>query len=97
MSLDESETLEERYVPPENDESRREYNVNSKIKFKTTMLKSNICDHSNAYIIVIGTITVAVTSAAGAAPSNTNKNVKFKSCAPFTNNMSKINNTQVHK
>ena len=34
------------------DESRGEYNVNSKSKFKTTMLKSSLCDYSDAYILV---------------------------------------------
>ena len=34
-----------------NDESRGTYNVNSQIKFKTTMLKSSLCDYSDAYII----------------------------------------------
>ena len=35
-----------------NDESRGTYNVNSQIKFKTTMLKSSLCDYSDAYILV---------------------------------------------
>ena len=34
-----------------NDESRGAYNVNSQIKFKTTMLKSSLCDYSDAYIL----------------------------------------------
>ena len=38
-----------------NDESRRTYNVNSQIKFKTTMLKSSLCDYSDAYVHVKGT------------------------------------------
>ena len=33
-----------------NDESRGTYNVNSQIKFKTTMLKSSLCDYNHAYI-----------------------------------------------
>ena len=37
-----------------NDESRGTYNVNSQIKFKTTMLKSSLCDYSDAYILVKG-------------------------------------------
>ena len=64
-----------------NDESRGVYNVNSQIKFKTTMLKSSLCDYSDAYILVKGTITVDDTSAAGAAANNTNKKVIFKNCA----------------
>ena len=41
-----------------NDESRGTYNVNSQIKFKTPMLKSSLCDYSDAYILVKGTITL---------------------------------------
>ena len=41
-----------------NDGSRGAYNVNSQIKFKTTMLKSSLCDYSDAYILVKGTITI---------------------------------------
>ena len=78
-----------------NDESRGAYNVNSQIKFKTTMLKSSLCDYKNAYILVKGTITVNNTAAAGAAANNTNKKVIFKNCAPFTNCISEINNTQI--
>ena len=59
------------------------------------MLKSSLCDYSDAYILVKGTITVNNTAAAGAAANNTNKNVIFKNCAPFTNCISEINNTQI--
>ena len=78
-----------------NDESRGTYNVNSQIKFKTTMLKSSLCDYKDAYIIVKGTITVNNTAADGAATNNINKKVIFKNWAPFTNCISEINNTQV--
>ena len=78
-----------------NDESKGAYNVNSQIKFKTTMLKSSLCDYSDAYIFVKGTITVNNTAAQGAAANNTNKKVIFKTCALFTNCISEINNTQI--
>ena len=78
-----------------NDESRGAYNVNSQIKFKTTMLKSSLCDYSDAYILVKGTISANNTAAAGAAANNTNRKVIFKNCAPFTNCISEINNTQI--
>ena len=78
-----------------NDESRGVYNVNSQIKFKTTMLKSSLCDYSDAYILVKGTSSVNNTAAEGAAVNNTNKKVTFKNCAPFTNCISEINNTQI--
>ena len=78
-----------------NDEARGAYNVNIQIKFKTTMLKSSLCDYSDAYILVKGTITVNNTAAPGAAANNTNKKVIFKNCAPFTNCISEINNMQI--
>ena len=78
-----------------NDGSRGTYNVNSQIKFKTTMLKSSLCDYSDAYILVKGTISVNNSAAAGAAANNTNKKVIFKNCAPFTNCISEINNMQI--
>ena len=77
------------------DESRGTYNVNSQIKFKTTMLKSSLCDYSDAYILVKGTVTVINTAADVDDANNTNKKVIFKNCAPFTNCTSEINNTQV--
>ena len=77
-----------------NNESRGTYNVNSQIKFKTTMLKSSLCDYSDAYILVKGTISVNDT-AAGDAINNNNRKVIFKNCAPFTNCISEINNTQI--
>ena len=78
-----------------NDESRGAYNLNSQIKFKTTMLKSSLCDYGDAYILVKGTISVNNTAAHSAAANNTNKKVIFKNCAPFTNCISEVNNTQI--
>ena len=78
-----------------NDESRGKYNVNSQIKFKTTMLKSSLCAYSDAYILVKRTITVNNTASANADANNTNKNVIFKNCAPFTNCISETNNGKV--
>ena len=59
------------------------------------MLKSSLCDYSDAYILVNGTISVNNTAAAGAAVNNTNEKVIFKNCAPCTNCISEINNTQI--
>ena len=80
-----------------NDESRGKYNVNSQIKFKTTMLQSSLCDCSDGYVHVKGTITVNNTAAADANTNNTNKIVILKNFAPFTICISEINNTQVDK
>ena len=61
-----------------NDESRGGCNINSQIKFKTTMLKSGLFDDCDVYILVKGTTTVDDTLFAGAAANNTNKKVMFK-------------------
>ena len=72
-----------------NDDVRGAYSPNKKIRFKTTMLRSSLCDYSNAYVLVKGNITVNNTAGAGAAANNINKKVIFKNCAPFTNCISK--------
>ena len=59
------------------------------------MIKSSLCDCSDSYIFAKGTITVNNTAADGAAANNTGEKVIFKNCAPFTNCISEINNTQV--
>ena len=81
-----------------NDESRGTYNVNSQIKFKTTMLKSGLRDYSDAYILVQGKITItgAGDDAAARQTDKRDKGVAFKNCAPFTNCISEVNNTQVY-
>ena len=78
-----------------NDEARGTYSPDKQIKFKTSMLRSSLCDYSDAYILVKGNITVNNTAADGAAANNTNKKVIFKNCAPFTSCISKINNADI--
>ena len=80
-----------------NDKSRGTYNINIQIKFKTTMLKSSLCDYSNAYILVKGRITIAGAGDDTAArqADERDKGVAFKNCVPFTNCISEINNRQV--
>ena len=55
------------------DDSQGTDNTNSQMKFKTSMLKSSLCDYSDAYIFVNTTITVANTAGAGNAANNTEK------------------------
>ena len=59
------------------------------------MLKSSLCDYSDAYILVKGKITITGRGAHAAAreQDERDKSVKFKNCAPFTNCISEINNT----
>ena len=62
------------------DQSEGNYNVNKEIRTKTSMLRSDLCDYSEAYIVVKGTITVANPDGA-----KRNKEVAFKNNSPFIN------------
>ena len=77
-----------------NYESRGTYNTGAQIKFKT-MLKSILCDCSDAYIAVKGKIQNDDASANDGDANNTNKKVIFKNCAPFSDCISEINNSQL--
>ena len=84
-----------------NDELRRTYNADSDIKFKTWMMRSSLCDYSDAYIHIKLTklthirIRVPNTATNAALINDSNKKIIFKNCAPFTNCISEINDTQV--
>ena len=78
-----------------NDDIRGAYSPKKQIRFKTAMLRFSLCDYSDAYILVKGNKSVNNTDATGADANNSNKKVIFKNCAPFTNCVSKINNTQI--
>ena len=75
---DQSGSAEDRYKP------------SKQIRFKTSMLRSDLCDFSDAYIVVKGTITVT-------NPNDNayDKKLALKNSAPFTSCISKINNTLI--
>ena len=56
-----------------NDDIRGGYSPNKQIRFKAPMLRSSLCDYSDAYILVNGNISVNNTAGAGAAVNNANK------------------------
>ena len=72
------------------DQSGRNYNVYKEIRIKTSMLRSDLCDFNDAYVVVKGTVTVT-------NPYNAkrNKEVAFKNNAPFINCISKINGLNI--
>ena len=61
------------------------------------MLRSNLCDYADAYILVKGTITITGAGNHDAARQGDerDKGVIFKNCAPFTKCISRINNTDI--
>ena len=65
-------------------------NTNKKIRIKTPMLRSDLCDFSDAYIVMKGVIVVT-----NPDDAKRNKAVAFKKNAPFTNCISKINGVQI--
>ena len=80
-----------------NDESKKLFSANSDIRFKTTMLRFNLCDYADAYILVKGTITITGAGADAAArqADERDKGVIFKNCAPFTKCINRINGTDI--
>ena len=79
-----------------NDESRGNY-TNNDIRFKTTMLRSNLCDYADLYMLVKGIITITGEgdNAGEIKSDERDKCVTFKNCAPFTKCISRINNTDI--
>ena len=75
---DQSGSAEDRYKP------------SKQIRFKTSMLRSDLCDFSDAYIVLNGTITFT-------NPDNNayDKKLPFKNNAPFVSCISEINNTLI--
>ena len=61
------------------------------------MLKSSLCDYSDAYILVNGKIIITGVGDSSTArqADERDKGVAFKNCASFTNCISEINNIQV--
>ena len=72
------------------DQSEGNYNGNKEIRIKISTLRSDLCDFSDAYIVVKGTITVV-------RPNNAkrNKATAFKNNAPFSKCISKINGVKI--
>ena len=69
-----------------NDQSKVNYDLGNKIIYNAEVLKFNLCDYANAYILVTGDITVT------AAPET---QVEFKNCAPFTISITEIDGTTI--
>ena len=70
------------------------HNENKSIRFKTPMLRSNLCDYSDAYILVKGTITVTapgVNNNANNIRDKRNRPVILKNNAPFVSCITRIN------
>ena len=70
------------------------YNENKSIRFKTPMLRSNLCNYSDAYILVKGTITLMAPGANNDANNirdKRNRPLTLKNNAPFVSCITRIN------
>ena len=74
-----------------NDLSGGQYSANKNVRFKTPMLRSNLCAYSDTYIVEKGTITAEGNDNA----NRRNKNLNFKNNTPSRSCISKINDTFV--
>ena len=76
-----------------NDLLTGQYSVNKNIRFKTPTLRSDLCDYSNAYIVVKG--TVYLLASAANENNKVEKDIVLKNNAPFKSCISKIKNTVI--
>ena len=67
------------------------YNENESIRFKTPMLRSDLCDYSDAYILVNGTITVTAPAGANKIRDKKNRPLILKNNASFVSCITRIN------
>ena len=68
------------------------YNEKKSIRFKTPMLRSNLCDYSDVYVLVKGTITVnGVVNGTENDIVRTNRPLILKNNAPFVSCITRIN------
>ena len=67
--------------------------MNKNIRFKTSVLRSDLCDHSDAYIASTGRIDRL--DAAANENDKAQKNIVFKNDVPFRSYVSKINSTLI--
>ena len=61
------------------DQSEKSYSINKEIRIKTLILRSDLCDFSDVYIVVKGKITAVE----GSNNSTKNRPSAFKNNAPF--------------
>ena len=80
-----------------NDKSQWSFKASNQIKFKTSMIRSNLYDYSDAYILASGAMTIngTVDIYTTKQADERNKGVIFKKCAPFTDCISEINHAQL--
>ena len=67
------------------------YNKNKSIRFKAPLLRSDLCDYADAYIVVNGTITVTANAGANNIRDKRNRKLILKNNASFVSCITRIN------
>ena len=81
-SNEESKFAAKKWYVIDSQTTKGKYKQGDTIKFETEIIKSSLCDYSDAFILVTGNITVDV---------NNDTDVAFKNCAPFSTCTTEIN------
>ena len=81
-SNEESKFATKKWYVIDSQTTKGKYKQGDTIKFETKTIKSSLCDYSDAFILVTGNIAV---------DANSNADVAFKNCAPFSTCTTKIN------
>ena len=87
-SNEESKFATKKWYVIDSQTTKGKYKQGDTIKFETEIIKSSLCDYSDAFISVTGNITVA---------ADNNTDVAFENCAPFSTCATKINDMFVDK
>ena len=83
---DESKISTKKWYAIDSQTAKGKDDQNNSIKVEREYIKSNLCDYSEAFILVTGDISVAV---------NDNTDVAFKNCASFSTSKTEINDVFV--
>ena len=87
-SNEESKFVTKKWYVIDRQTTKGKYKQVDVVKFETETTKSNLCDYSDAFILVTRNITVV---------ANNNTDVRFKNYAPFSTRATNINDTFVDK
>ena len=82
MILKNLNLLQKKWYVIDSQTAKGKYNQSNSIKFESEIIKSSLCDYSNAFILVTGDITVN---------ADNDTDVAFKNYAPFYTCKAEIN------
>ena len=88
LSNEESKFITKKWYVIDSQTAKGKYKPGDTIKFETETIKSSLCYYSDSFILVTGNVIVA---------ANSDTDVAFKNCAPFSTCTTEINDIFVDK